>query len=208
MRKTGILILSAFIICIMMQCGGKKTINMNQPPSQTSVRINLTNGLYQEGIIVTGDKDKLVYVNAETHKVDTLDTFNILNIVESEYDYDFYGNKILESEIKEHKGYKNTFLYGAGGLVLGSAVGFGAFVAILSSDDEQVTAANLAMAGLGVAGAVVFGIIGNSSDYDNAVEKARKARYKDEQIRIIEEKKKLEELKKQQEKLKKSKLKQ
>ena len=38
---------------------------------------------------------------------------------------------------------------------------------------------------------------------DKAIEKARKARYKDEQIQMIEEKKKLEELKKQKEQLKK-----
>lgn len=205
MRKISIFILLVFIIFTFMQCGGKKTINMNEPPSQTSVRINLTNGLHQEGIIVTGNKDKLIYVNAETHRVDTLDNFNILNIVESEYNYDFYGNIIPESEINENKGYKNTFLYGAGGLVLGSAVGFGAFVAILASDSNQVTAANLALAGFGIAGAAVFGIIGHSSDVEKAVEKARKARYKDEQIQIIEEKKKLEELKKQREKLKKNK---
>ena len=176
---------------------------MNQPPSQASVRINLANGTYQEGIIVTGDKNKLIYVNAESHRVDTLDNFNITSIVESEYNYDFYGNVIPRTEINKYKGYKNTFLYGAGGLVLGTAVGFGAFVAILAADSNQVTAANLVMAGFGIAGAAVFGMMGHSSDVDKAIEKARKARYKDEQIQMIEEKKKLEELKKQKEQLKK-----
>lgn len=200
-----ILIVAAFIL---MQCGGRKMINMEQPPSQTSVRINLANGTYQEGIIVTGDEKKLVYVDAESHRVDTLDNFNITSIVESEYDYDFYGNVIPKSEINQYKGYKNTFLYGAGGLVLGTAVGFGAFVAILAADSNQVTAANLVMAGFGIAGAAVFGMMGYSNDVDTAVEKARKARYKEEQKQMVEEKKKLEELKKQKEALQKKQKKQ
>ncbi|MBN1408133.1 MAG: hypothetical protein JW956_10095 [Calditrichaceae bacterium] len=203
MNKAGVCILSLIIVFALLQCSGRKTINMEEPPSQTSVRINLANGTYQEGIIVTGDEKKLVYVNAESHRVDTLDSFNITSIVESEYDYDFYGNVIPKSEINQHKSYKNTFLYGAGGLVLGTAVGFGAFVAVLAADSNQVAAANLVMAGFGIAGAAVFGMMGHSSDVENAVEKAREARYKEEQKQMIEEKKKLEELKKQKDELKK-----
>ena len=200
--------IALIVIFTLMQCSGRKTINMEQPPSQTSVRINLANGISQEGIIVTGDKDKLIYVNAASHRVDTLDAFNIISIEESENDYDFYGNVIPKSEINQHKSYKNTFLYGAGGLVLGTAVGFGAFVAILAADSNQVTAANLVMAGFGIAGAAVFGMMGHSSDVDAAVEKARDARYKDEQKQMIEEKRKLEELKKQKEELQKKQKKQ
>jgi len=203
MNKLSVMITFIAVIFTLIQCGGKKTINMNQPPSQTSVRINLANGAAQEGIIVTGDEKKLIFVNAESHQVDTLDNFNITSIVESEYEYDFYGNVIPKAEISENKNYKNTFLYGAGGLVLGTAVGFGAFVAILAADSNQVTAANLVMAGFGIAGAAVFGMMGHSSDVDRAVEKAREARYKDEQKQMVEEKKKLEELKKQKEELKK-----
>ena len=201
MNKLSVFVLFVAGTFALVQCSGTKTINMNQPPSQTSVRINLANGTYQEGIIVNGDKDKLIYVNAETHQVDTLDNFNIISVVESEYDYDFYGNIIPKSEINEYKNYKNTFLYGAGGLVLGTAVGFGAFVAILAADSNQVTAANLVMAGFGIAGAAVFGMMGYSSDFDAAVDKARNARYEEEQKQMIEEKKKLEELKKQKEQL-------
>lgn len=208
MNRISMFILTIAVIFSLMHCSGRKMIDMNRPPSQTSVRINLTNGSHQEGIIVKGDDNKLVYVNAETHQVDTLDNFKIVSIVKSEYDYDFYGNIIPKSEIKQYKGYKNTFLYGAGGLVLGAAVGFGAFVAILAADSNQVTAANLTMAGFSIAGAAVFGMMGHSSDVDVAVDKARKARYKVEQQQIIEEKKKLEELKKETENLKKSKGKQ
>ncbi len=208
MNKFSVLIICVASTSIFMHCSGRKTINMNQPPSQTSVRINLANGTYQEGIIVTGDKDKLIYVNAESHRVDTLDNFNIISVVESEYNYDFYGNIIPKSEINEYKNYKNTFLYGAGGLFLGTAVGFGAFVAILAADSNQVTAANLVMAGFGIAGAAVFGMMGYSNDFDAAVEKVRNARYEEEQKQMIEEKKKLEELKKQKEELLKRKKKQ
>jgi hypothetical protein len=208
MNKVTVFLILIVTTFLLMQCSSRKTINMEQPPSQTSVRINLANGTYQEGIIVTGDNNKLIYVNAESHRVDTLDNFNITSIVESEYDYDFYGNVIPKSEINEYKSYKNTFLYGAGGLVLGTAVGFGAFVAILAADSNQVTAANLVMAGFGIAGAAVFGMMGHSSDVDAAVDKARNARYKEEQKQMVDEKKKLEELKKQKEALKKKQKKQ
>jgi hypothetical protein len=205
MNKIGVFILVAVFSLMIYQCTGSKKISLEQPPSQTSVRIMLTNGAQKEGIVVTGKDDKLIFVNAETHRVDTLSNFNIFSIEKSEYEYDFYGNTIPKSEINEYKGYKNTFLYGAGGLVLGTAVGFGAFVAILSADSNQVVAANLTMAAFGIAGAAIFGMMGYSSDYDNAVDKARRERYKKEQQQMIEEKRKLEQLKKEKEDLEKKK---
>lgn len=205
MKKFGVFMALIIFCFVLFQCSGTKTLSLKEPPTQASVKINLTNGSSKEGIVVTGKNDKLIFVNAETHRVDTLDNFDIISLEKSEYIYDFYGDIIPKSEINEYKGYKNTFLYGAGGLVLGTAVGFGAFVAVLSADSNQVTVANLVMAGFGIAGAAIFGMMGHSSDFNEAVDKARKERYKIEQRQILEEKRKLEELKKEKERLKQKK---
>lgn len=189
----------------ILSCAGNKTLNKTNPPSQTSVKITLTDGYNKEGIIVTSKNDQLIYVDAETHQVDTLDYFNIARLEESDHIYDFYGHKIPPSEINQYRNYKNTLLYGTGGFVLGTAVGFGAFVAMVLSDSSQVGAANLALAAFAIAGTAVFGKIGYNRDFDVATDKARRQRYATEQKQIFEEKQKLEKLKEEKEQLLKNK---
>jgi hypothetical protein len=194
-RLSLILVLSLFLI----NCSGNQKITKGNSPSQSSVRIDLVDGSAKEGIVVTDKNNRLVIVNAETHKVDTIRNSQISKVSESVNIYDFYGNTISKAEINQSKNYKNTLLYGAGGLVLGTAVGFGAFVAILVSDSSQTLAANLTMAAFGVAGAVIFGKMGHGRDVNAAIDKVRKNRYKVEQIKMEEERKKLEQLKKERE---------
>jgi hypothetical protein len=194
-RLSLILVLSLFLI----NCSGNQKITKGNSPSQSSVHIDLVDGSAKEGIVVTDKNNRLVIVNAETHKVDTIQNSQISKVSESVNIYDFYGNTISKAEINQSKNYKNTLLYGAGGLVLGTAVGFGAFVAILVSDSSQTLAANLTMAAFGVAGAVIFGKMGHGRDVNAAIDKVRKNRYKVEQIKMEEERKKLEQLKKERE---------
>jgi len=205
MQKTATVFIVILLVTGLFNCAGNKTFTLKDLPTQSSVQINLVDGGPKEGIVVTTKKNQLIYVDAESHSVDTLNFRDIVNIKESKNIYDFYGNVIPTSEIKDNKSYKNTLLYGTGGLVLGTAVGFGAFVAILVSDSTQSGAANLTMAACGLAGAYIFGKMGYNRDFETATDKVRAERYKDEQKQMVEERRKLEQLKKEKEQLMKQK---
>ncbi len=186
-------------------CSGSRVISKDDPDPQASARIILKDGSTREGIIVKKDKDQIVYVDAKTHKPEHLDLAKISEMYESNRIYDFGAKPIPDSEIRSYKSAKKTWLYGAGGLVLGLAAGFGAGLLIVSADQNQTLAANITMGALGVAGAWIFASIGSNQDYQDAVFKARKARYQIEKQQMEQEKKKLEELKKEKERLLKKK---
>jgi len=196
--------LTIFIVIIslnLIACSGKRSISIEDPEPQSSAKIILTDGNVKEGIILKRSANELFYIDAKTHKKERLDTGFIREIVESDYVYDFAGNPIPDSEISEYKSMTKTLLYGAGGLILGSAIGVGAGIAIVSSDSTQTGAANTAIGVFGILGAWYFGSVGADQEYDDAVFEARKARYMVEKKKMDEEKRKLEELKKEKQRL-------
>ncbi|HID39348.1 MAG TPA: hypothetical protein EYP36_07520 [Calditrichaeota bacterium] len=186
-------------------CSGSRAISMDDPDPQASARIILKDGSTREGIIVKKEKNQLIYVDAKTHKAEKLDLVEISKMYESDHIYDFSAKPIPDSEVRAYKSSKKTWLYGAGGLILGLAAGFGVGLLIISSDADQTLAANIAMGTFGVAGAWIFASVGANQDFEDAVFKARKARYQVEKRQMDKEKKKLEELKKEKERLLKKK---
>ena len=198
-------VIALLALLAQIACSGSRAISLDDPDPQASARIILKDGSTREGIIVKKDKDRLVYVDAETHKAEHLDLAKINKMYESDRVYDFSAKPIPDSEVRAYKSTKKTWLYGAGGLVLGLAAGFGVGLLIVSADEEQTLAANIAMGTLGVAGAWIFASIGAGQDYQDAVFKARKARYQVEKQQMEKEKKELEKLKKEKERLLKKK---
>jgi len=195
--QTIVMILSTFFLLVLQGCTGSKTIKKDKVLSHTSVHIQLTDGSTREGIIVTSKNDQLIFVDAASNRVDTLHYLVISDMRESQNIYDFFGNKIPRFEIHNEKKFNNTLLYSGAGMFLGTAVGFGAFVAIVLTDSSKTTPATLTMAACSIAGAVFFGKKGYNRDFQNAVENIRKRRYELEKQKMIEERQRLEELKKQ-----------
>ena len=78
---------------------------------------------YKEGIVLKRAGNMLYYVDSKTHKKDSINYADIRTIKESQSIYDFEGYPIPKADIKKEKGMKKTFTYGAGGLILGTAVG-------------------------------------------------------------------------------------
>ncbi len=180
------------MLLVFFGCSSTRYISFDNPESQASVRINLKDGSFREGIIVTGDSTQLIYVDSKTHERTAIKFAQIRSIQKISKYFDFEGHAIPISEIKEYKGMKNTLLYGGAGLFLGAAVGTGVGIGLYAAD--QPLLANLSILVFGGLGAYYFGSKGAVEDYEVAAFKARKARY-EEYKKLRAEKRKLEELK-------------
>ena len=186
------------VVTGIMACSTQRYVSLTDPESQASVRINLKDGSFREGIIVTGDSANLIYVDAKTHNKSVVKFRDIKNIVKISRYFDFEGNPIPVHEIKKYKSPKNTILYGGAGLFLGAAVGTGVGIVLYSQD--QPLLANVSILLFGGLGAYYFGQKGYYKDIEEAAFAARKARY-EEYKAIRAEKRRLEELKKKKEEL-------
>jgi len=182
---------------LLLNCSASKFISKQNPESQASVIINLKNGAQKKGIIFKGDSKELIYIDAEKQSgtPDTLSVGEISLIRRAANYYDFQGKTIPLKEIRARQKRSRTFLYGAAGFVLGSAVGTGVSLVLFSPKKEGDTgnsgAAIATIAGLGVAGGWLFGSMGASADFDDAVFAARKVRGQkvSERLRELEKQK-------------------
>ncbi len=177
----------------LVACSGTRYVSMENPESQASVRINLKDGSHREGIIVTGDSTKLIYVDATTHEKSSIKFDDIRSIEKISRYFDFEGNPIPIAEIKKNKSPKNMLLYGGAGLLLGAAVGTGVGIGLYAADQPLLANASILL--FGGLGAYYFGKKGLVQDYDEAAFKARQKRY-EEYKAIRAEKRRLEELEK------------
>ncbi len=196
-------ILSIIVVTAIIglnSCASGRISTVRDVKPQSSVKMTLTNDSVKKGVIFKGDKEQLVFVNAATHKTDTV-MYNAIKSMEYLNRYlDFNGYEMPKAEIKTYKGLKKTLLYGGGGLILGAAAGTGAAIALFApkkdGDSGNSNAAIATIAALGTAGAVVFGWLGSKVDFEDAVFKTRKARYMVEKKAMDKKRKELERLKK------------
>ena len=183
MKKILAVFLIVSIINLLVGCG-PSMININNPPVGESVRIQLIDGSQREGVILKKTDQIIKYVDTETHRPEDLDVSKIQSIIYANKVYDLEGNVISEDQISDEKAITKTMAYGFGGLVLGAAAGFG--IGALIAESVPIV---YPMAGLGIVGAVYFGIKGSKSDRDDAIDEIRENRYKASQVEL---KKKLE----------------
>ncbi len=188
------------VVASLWNCSENKMIKKTDPDPQASVKITLNDGSVKQGIIFKGNARQIVYVDAQSHKPDSIAVGGIQSIERLPIVYDYEANEIPEQEIKRYKSHKYMLLYGFGGLVLGGAAGWGISVAAFANKSNGATLARATIAGLGLAGAAIFGYNGSKADRLAAIPKARKARFKKLQ-RVVEEEKKIRELKKKKEEL-------
>lgn len=198
MRQSWFVLLTLSLIFGLWSCSGSKFIDPGNAETEASVRIDLKNGQKKEGIIVQGDSKKLVYVDSETHKRENILFRDIKSIQKISKYFDFAGNHIPEPEILSYKKSTKAWLYGAGGLVLGVAVGTGIGIGLYAAD--QPLLANASILAFGGLGAWWFSKKGHKVDYEEAAFTARKERYiKTKEVRA--EKRRLEELKEEKQRL-------
>ena len=183
--------------------GCSSAIRTDKPPIGESVVINLIDGSTREGVILKKEASILKYIDTQSHLPEDLDIGKIKSMTYANVVYDLEGNVIADEQISETKGSSKTLAYGFGGLVLGAAVGFG-IGALMQSTDIAI---GVPMAIFGVAGGVYFGIMGNHSDREDAIDDIRAKRYEVSQEELQKqleyEKKQLQEQKEKQEQLRK-----
>ncbi len=201
MKKSFILALIVIAAVSLNSCTSGRISAVRDVKPQSSVKMTLTDGSVKEGVVFKGDKEQLFFVNAATHKTDTVMYDAIKNMDYLNRYLDFNGYEMPKVEIKTHKGLKKTLLYGGGGLILGTAAGTGAAIALFAPKKDGDTgnrgAAIATIAALGTAGAVFFGWLGSKADFEDAVFKTRKARYIVEKKEMDKKKKELERLKRE-----------
>jgi len=207
MKKIILYSVTVLIFLVLNNCGGQKELTKQNPYPQASAQIVMNNGKTIEGMIIKKQDNNLIYVDSKSHKKETLKFNNIKSISESKSYYDFSGNVIPESEIKSNKGVSKTLSYGAGGLVLGVAIGTavgGGLNGVNVDMNPYIT-----MGIFGAIGAVWFGMNGSDRDFEGAVYETQYQRYQADETRknaelkrqLEEEKRKLEESKKRKKEL-------
>jgi len=187
---------------LQLSCSGSRLINPEKPRLGESVQIQLKDGKALEGVIVAKEESLLKYIDTATHSLETLELAKINSLQRSLQVYDLQGNVIPEQQISKTKGVGKTIGYSFAGVALGAAVGFGVGVLIASQSDVPI---GYSMAGFGVAGGVIMGLIGNQNEREDAIEKIRQERLASAQDelreQLLKEQKLLDEEKKQKEKM-------
>ena len=185
----------------ILNCSTVKFVSVDEAKPQSSVKISLTDGSTKEGIIFKGDGKQLFYVDATSHKTDTIQYAKISQVEYLDKYFDYDGYEMPRAEIKSHKSPTKTILYGAGGFVLGAATGTGVAIAAFAPKEDGDTgnsgAAIGTIVGFGALGAATFGWMGSKVDFNDAVFKARKSRYAKVKQDLDKKTAELEELKRQ-----------
>jgi len=207
MKRVVVTFISVILMFSLFQCSGKRKLNPEKPYTQASVRIILDGNKAKEGIVLKRAGDLLYYVDSKTHKKDSINYSKIKTIQESQYIYDFEGFAIPKADIKKEKGMKKKITYGAGGLIMGTAVGTAVGISLIAAGVDVPVPASMAL--FGVAGAWMFGAKGSDKDFEDATYTVRKLRYqvRSEQLKkqLKEEREKLKDRKRQKEELQKKK---
>ena len=207
MNKLIISSIALFSFFLLFSCSGQKELTKQNPYPQASAKIVMNNGDTKEGLIIKKQDNDLIYIDAKSHKKETLKFANIKSINKADSYYDFNGKVIPVAEIKSNKGSSKMLSYGAGGLLLGAAVGTAVGIALNGVNVDMNPYITMGL--FGAAGAVWFGITGSHRDFEEAVYDTQYKRYEAQEARkkaelekqLKEEKKKLEESKKLKEEL-------
>ena len=207
MHRVIALLIAGSLIISLMNCSGKRKFDPVNPDTQSSARIYLDNNQIKEGIVIKRSGDMLYFVNAESHNKDSVNYNAIRRIEESSSIYDFEGYAIPVADIKREKGMGKTLTYGAGGLILGTAVGTAVGISLIAAGvDLDVP---ISMAVFGIAGAWMFGAKGSDRDFEDATYEVRRKRYQTRKAemerQLKEERRKIEEQKRLKEDLMKKK---
>lgn len=198
MKKTISVTLILSLLFSIVACSGQRELITGIPDQGQSLIIYTNSGKIFEGLFIKKDGEKLIYIDKDTHKAETLLNSEITKLQVSNKFYDFDGNEITEKNISDERGYSRTLGYGVGGFTLGTAVGFGIGLILQSTSSIAPIYPMIAMA---LGGTFLFGNMGNTSDRDVAIKNVRDKRFaksKDKFDKELENTKKLIEDKKKE----------
>ncbi len=202
MRSTLNLLLLTIFTLSLLSCSANRFVNPREAEPQASVKLTMKDGSVKQGIVFKGNKEQLLFMNAATHKTDTVAYDAIQSVERLNTYYDFFGYEMPKAEISSHQGLSKTLLYGGGGLILGAAASTGLAIALFKPKEEgdagNSGAAITTIVAGSVLGAAVFGLQGRKADFKDAVFATRKARYTKVHAELEKKKKELEKLKREQ----------
>ena len=188
-------IISSFIIISLLfsiiACSGQGKLIKDTPEQGQSLVIYTKDGKIHEGLFIKKDDERLIFIDKDSHKAETIENTEISKIVESNRYYDFEGNEITETNISDERGHSRTLGYGVGGFTLGTAVGFGIGLILQSTSSIAPIYPMIVMA---LGGTYFFGDMGNTSDTEVAIKEVRDKRFaksKDKFEKELEETKNL-----------------
>lgn len=174
MKKTISLLLIFSMLFSIVACSGQGKLISGTPDQGQSLVIYKNDGKIFEGLFIKKDSEKLIYIDKNTHKAETLLNTEITKMQISNKFYDFEGNEITEGNISAERGYSRTLGYGVGGFTLGTAVGFGIGLILQSTSAIAPIYPMIAMA---LGGTFLFGTLGNDSDREVAIKSVRDKRF-------------------------------
>jgi hypothetical protein len=198
MKKFISIILIITLLFSIIACSGQGKLIKDTPEQGQSLVIYTKDGKIHEGLFIKKDDERLIFIDKDSHKAETIENSDISKVIESKRYYDFEGNEITDSNISSERGYSRTAGYGVGGLFLGAAVGFGVGIIL---QKQEIAAPLVPMVALGLGGAYFFADMGYKSDTEVAIKTVRDRRFaksKDKFEKELEETKKLIEAKKKE----------
>ena len=170
---------------------------LDAPARGETVLIYMQNGKIYEGLLIDQNRSTLKYIDNKKHHLVELKLSEIKYTKTGDTIYDYEAHEITAGDIKNNKSAKKTIAYGFGGVLLGSAVGFG--IGILLADMFSIPPLYPSIAG-GIGGGIYFGHQGSESDRVDAIEHIREQRFEKCKLKLqsdIQKKKDLIEKEKQ-----------
>jgi len=184
MKKIISILMIISLILNLAACSGNEKLIKGSPEQGVSIVVYMNNGKILEGLSIKDDESTLIYIDNVSHKAEKLQKTDISRIQRSNTVYDFDGIPISKNEIKESKGIGKTLGYGAGGFVLGTAVGFGIGIILLSAGS---IAPIYPMLACGLGGGYYFGLEGDESETEDAIKEIRDNRFEKSKEKLEKE---------------------
>jgi len=174
MKRLISLVLIFSLLISIIACSGQGKLIKGTPEKGQSLIIYENSGKIYEGLFLKRDSEKLIYIDKDTHKAETIENIDISKVEKSKKNYDFEGNEITEANMSNERGYSRTLGYGIGGFTLGTAVGFGIGLILQSTSSIAPIYPMIVMA---LGGTYFFADMGNDSDKEIAIKSVRDKRF-------------------------------
>jgi hypothetical protein len=194
MRHAFVVVIILLVLAAQFGCSGHRAVSKENPEAGASAKIVMLNGKIHEGLLLVVEGDTLKYIDAKSHQPEVILLSTVKEIKPSDFIYDLEGNTITDADIRAAKSSQKTITYAAGGTVLGAAVGLGIGLFLANNYDVPTL---YPIAAMGITGGILFGLKGNATAYEDAIETVREERYQAMQIKmrqdLEEQRKRLEE---------------
>ncbi len=194
------LLISSFFF---MGCGGNRVLTPQTLTRGDAVKLYLTDGAIDHGIIIRQEQNTIDFVSETDHKSRSIKTENIRRVERSENIFDYQAYPISKAEIIRNKNNHNTWGYAVGGAIIGAAAGIAIALPLWYAEVDDIPPYFWAGAGA-VIGSIYFAFKGQDKDRREAIARIRYLRISDQKLKneIEAEKKKLEEIEQEKSKLK------